>query len=103
VFGPWADGAPTCPRSERWREAELSTCWAAAALSNAFNCSHTRRSSEVAGSVQPSSSMATAARFWDACRKSGGASALTFAPSLARRLLSGSGAHAGGVGAQPRG
>jgi hypothetical protein len=51
----------------------------------------------------PGSSMAAATRFWDARRKSGGASALAFAPSLARRLLSGSGAHAGGVGARPHG
>jgi hypothetical protein len=37
--------------------------------------------------------MAAAARFWDARRKRGGASASAFAPPLVRRLLSGSGAH----------
>jgi hypothetical protein len=100
---PWADGAPAHPRSERWREAELSTCWAATASSSAFNCSRTRRSSEVAGSGQPRRSMATAARFWDARQKSGGASTSAFAPSLVRRFLSGSVARAGGVGARPRG
>jgi hypothetical protein len=47
--------------------------------------------------------MAAAARFWDARWKSGGASASAFAPPLARRLLSGSGARVGGVGARPRG
>jgi hypothetical protein len=49
-FGPWADGAPACLRSERWREAELSACCAAAASSSAFSCWRTCRSSEVAGS-----------------------------------------------------
>jgi hypothetical protein len=47
--------------------------------------------------------MAAAAGFWNARRKSGGASALAFAPSLVHRLLSGSGAPAGGIGAQPHG
>jgi hypothetical protein len=102
-FGPWGDGAPARPRSERWREAELSACCAAAASSSAFNCSRTRRSSEVAGSGQPHSSMATTAKFWDAHRKSDGASASAFVPPLARRLLSGSGMRAGGVDARPRG
>jgi hypothetical protein len=36
--------------------------------------------------------MAAVAKFWDARRKSGGASASAFSPPLARRLLSGSGA-----------
>jgi hypothetical protein len=49
--------------------------------------------------------MATAAKFWDARRKSDGASSLvlTFVPSLARWSLLGSGARAGGVGARPGG
>jgi hypothetical protein len=104
-FGLWVDGAPARPRSERWREAELSACCAAAASSSAFSCWRTRRSSEVASSGQPRISMATAVRFWDAHRKSGGAStfASAFAPPLAHRLLSGSGPHAGGVGARPCG
>jgi hypothetical protein len=62
-FRPWVDGAPARPCSERWREAELSACCAAAASSSAFSCWHTRRSSEVAGSGQLHSSMAAAARF----------------------------------------
>jgi hypothetical protein len=103
-FRPWADGAPARPRFECWREVELSACCAAAASSSAFSCWRTRRSSEVTGPRQPRSSMVAAARFWDARRKSGGASALalasTFAPILARRLLSGSGPRAGGVGAR---
>jgi hypothetical protein len=86
-------------RSERWREAELSACCAAADSSSAFNCSYTRRSSEVASSRQPHSSMAIVAKFWDARRKSGSASTLAFAPPSACRLLSGSGARADGVGA----
>jgi hypothetical protein len=90
-FGPWADDAPARLRSERWREAELSACCAAAALSNAFSCWYTRRSSKVDASEQPRSSMAAASRFCDAHRKSGGASASAlasmFAPSLARWLL----------------
>jgi hypothetical protein len=91
-FGPCADGAPTRPRSERWREAEVSACCAAAASSNTFSCWRTRRSSEVAASGQPCSSMAATARFYDARWKSGGASALasTFTPLLARWLLCGS-------------
>jgi hypothetical protein len=97
-----ADDALARPRSERWHEAELSACCAAAASSNAFNCSRTHRSSEVAGSRQPRSSMAAAAKFWDARRKSGSASAPTFAPPLTLRL-SGSGARAGGVCARPCG
>jgi hypothetical protein len=52
-FWPWADGAPTRPHSEQWREAELSACCAAAASSSAFSCWHTRRSSEVAASRHP--------------------------------------------------
>jgi hypothetical protein len=76
-------------------------------LSSAISCWHTRHSSEVAGSGQPRSSMAAAVRFWDARRKSGGASASAlasaFAPSLARWLLSRAGPHAGDVGAQPCG
>jgi hypothetical protein len=102
-FELWADGTPARPRSERWREAELSACCVAAASSNAFNCWRIRHSSEVAGSGQPRSSLAAAARFWDAHRKRGGASASAFTPPLARRLLSGSGTCAGGVGARPRG
>jgi hypothetical protein len=106
-FRPWADGAPAHPRYERWREAELSACCAAAASSNAFSCWRTRRFSEVVGSGQPRSSMASAARLWDTHRKSGGASASvlasTFAPLLARRLLSRAGPRAGGVGARPCG
>jgi hypothetical protein len=106
-FGPCADGAPASPRSERWCEAELSACCAAAASSSAFSCWRTRRSSEVAASGQPRSSMAAAARFCDACLKSGGASgsalASMFAPSLARRLLSHAGLHVGGIGARPCG
>jgi hypothetical protein len=35
------------PRSEHWREAELSTCCVAAASSSAFSFRRTRRSSEV--------------------------------------------------------
>jgi hypothetical protein len=89
-FGPCADGAPSCPRSERWRKAELSACCAAAASSNAFSCWRTRLSSEVTA----------AARFCDARRKTGGTSALasTFTPSLVRRLLSRADPRAGGVG-----
>jgi hypothetical protein len=68
-FGPWADGAPAHPRSERWREAELFACCAAAASSSAFSCWRTHRSSEVMGSGRPCSSMAAAARFLDARRK----------------------------------
>jgi hypothetical protein len=49
-FGPRADGAPACLRSERWREAELSACCVAAASSSAFSCWRICRSSEVAGS-----------------------------------------------------
>jgi hypothetical protein len=49
------------------------------------------------GSGQPRSSMAAVAKFWDARRRSGSASAPAFAPPLARRLLLGSGARAGGV------
>jgi hypothetical protein len=70
----WEDGAPARPRSECWREAKFSACCAAAASSNNFSCWRTRRSSEVATSGQPRSSMAAAARFCDACRKSGSAS-----------------------------
>jgi hypothetical protein len=101
-FGPCADDAPARPRSERWREAELSACCATAASSSAFSCWRTRRSSEVAASGQSRSSMAG---FCDARQKSGGASASalvlasTFAPPLARRLLSRAGPRAGGVGA----
>jgi hypothetical protein len=62
-FVPWADGAPARPCSERWCEAELSTCCAATASSSTFSCCRTPRSSEVAGSGQPRSSMAAAARF----------------------------------------
>jgi hypothetical protein len=62
-FGPWADGTPGRPHSERWREAELSACCAAATSSSAFSCWRTRRSSEVTGSGQPRSSMAAVARF----------------------------------------
>jgi hypothetical protein len=106
-FGPCADGAPARPHSERWQETELSACCATAVSSNAFSCWRTRRSSEVATSGQPRISMAAAARFCDACRKSGGVSASvlasTFAPSLARRLLSRSDPRAGGIGARPCG
>jgi hypothetical protein len=62
-FGPWANDALARPRSERWREAELSACCAAAASSSAFSYWRTRRSSEVTGSGQPCSNMAAAARF----------------------------------------
>jgi hypothetical protein len=48
------------------------------------------------------SSMAAAAKFWDACLKSGRAPALAFAPPFPRQLLSGSGACAGSIGARPR-
>jgi hypothetical protein len=105
-FGPCADSAPAHLRSERWRETELSSCCTAAASSSAFSCWRTRRSSEVAASGQPRSRMAVVARFCDARPKSGGASASvlasTFAPSLARRLLSRVGPHAGAVGARAR-
>jgi hypothetical protein len=57
------DGAPAHPRSERWHEAELSACCAAAASSIAFSCWHTRRSLEVAGSGQPRNNMDTVMRF----------------------------------------
>jgi hypothetical protein len=95
-FGPCADGAPARPRSEHCRKAELSVCCATAASSRAFNCWRTHRSSEVAGSGQPRSSMAATARFWDARWKGGGASTsgLAFAPPLACQLLSGSGMRA---------
>jgi hypothetical protein len=100
---PCVDGAPARLRFERWREAELSACCAAAASSSAFSCWRTRCSSEVAASGQPRNNMAVVARFWDAHRKSGGASASalasTFAPSLARQLLS----CASGVGVRPCG
>jgi hypothetical protein len=100
-FEPWANGAQALPHSECWCEVELSACCAAAASSSAFSCWRTRRSSEIAGSGQPRSSMAAVARFWDARQESGGASASalasTFAPSLAHRLLSCAGPRAGGV------
>jgi hypothetical protein len=108
-LGSWADGTPTRPRSKSWCEAELSACCATATSSRAFSYWRTRRSLEVAGSGQPRSSMAATARFWDARRKSGGASASvlalasTFTPSLARRLLSRAGPRAGGVGVRPCG
>jgi hypothetical protein len=106
-FGTWADGALCRPLSERWREAELSACCVVAASSNAFNCWCAHRSSEVAASEQPCSSMAAAVRFCDARRRSGNAStsafALTFAPLSARRLLSRAAPLSGGVGARPRG
>jgi hypothetical protein len=87
-FGSWDDGALARARSERCRELELSACCAVVASSSAFSCWCTRRSSEVVSSVQPHGSMAAAARFWDARRKSGGASAFAsaFAPPLARRM-----------------
>jgi hypothetical protein len=101
-FEPWADRAPARPRSERWHEAELSTCCATTTSSSAFSCWRTRRSLEVAASGQPCSSMAATVRFWDARRRSGEASASalvsTFAPSLARRLLSCAGPRAGSIG-----
>jgi hypothetical protein len=106
-FRPWAVGAPARPRSKHWREVELSAYCAAAASSSAFSCWHTRRSLAVTGSGQLRSNMAAAVRFWDARLKSGGVSpsALvpTFAPSLARRLLSRAGPRADGVGARPCG
>jgi hypothetical protein len=73
-------------------------------LEQRFSCWRTRRSSEVATSGHPRSSMAVVARFCDARLKSGGASVLAsaLAPSLARRSLSRVGPRAGGVGAPPR-
>jgi hypothetical protein len=37
-FGPSADGPMTRPRSDRWCEAELSACCAAAASSSILSC-----------------------------------------------------------------
>jgi hypothetical protein len=100
-----ADGAPARLHSKRWREAELSAFCDAAASSNDFSCWRTRRSSEVAASGQPRSSMAAAVRFCDARRKTGRASASAlasmFTPSLARRLLLRANPLAGGIGARP--
>jgi hypothetical protein len=98
-FGPCTDGAPARPRLEHWRDAEFSAC-AVAASSNAFSCLRTRRSSEVAASTQSRNSMAAAAKFCDACRKSGDASVLAFVPSLVHRLLSCATPRGGGIGAR---
>jgi hypothetical protein len=96
------------PVLERWREAELFAC-AAAASSSAFSCWRTRCSSEVAASEQPRSNIAVMVRFCDARLKSGRASASALAlasmlaPSLARRSLLRVGPRYGGVGARARG
>jgi hypothetical protein len=101
-FRPCADDAPTHPRSDCWHVAELFACCAATASTNAFSCWHTHRSSKVAASGQPRSSIATAARFCDARRKSSGAStsvlASMYAPLLAHQLLSCAGPRTNGVG-----
>jgi hypothetical protein len=106
-FRSCADGAPARPCSDRWREAELSACCIAAALSSAVSCWHTRLSSEVATSGQLRSNMATAARFCDACLNSDRASlsvlASTFAPSLVHRSLLRVCPRAGGVRVRARG
>jgi hypothetical protein len=93
------------PRSEHWREAELFACCITAASSSTLSYWRTHRSSEVAGSEHPRSSMAAAARFWDAPQKSGGtsASALAFVPSLARQSLSHASSRTSSVGARPCG
>jgi hypothetical protein len=88
-FQRCAEDAAPRPRSNRWREAELSACCAAATSSSVLSYWCTRLSSEVAASGQPCSNMAAAARLCDTLLKSSGASppalALMFALSLARR------------------
>jgi hypothetical protein len=73
-FGPCADVATPRPRSDRWREAELSACCTAAASSSVLSCWCTHLSLEVAASGQPRGKMAAAAMFCDARLKSGVAS-----------------------------
>jgi hypothetical protein len=87
-FWRCAEGAtlPSC--TDCWHDAELSACCAAAVSRRALSCCCTLHSSGVAASGQPRSSITVTARFCDALLKSGGASLSTFAPSLARRLLS---------------